>query len=108
MLVKVSELRDMEVVSIQDGRRLGLIMDIELDLDEGRILALILPEEPAGGFASFFKSSREIWIPYEQIYRIGVDVILVDLDGEFTVNRRPPEEEAAMPPAERDGKGEKN
>ena len=41
MLVKVSELRDMEVVSIQDGRRLGLIMDIELDLDEGRILALI-------------------------------------------------------------------
>ena len=44
----------------------------------------------------------------EYLIQNSVDVILVDLDGEFTVNRRPPEEEAAMPPAERDGEGEKN
>lgn len=83
MLIKVSEMRDMEVVSLHDGRRLGPIMDIEMDLDEGRILALILPEEPAGGFSSLFRSARELWIPYEQIYRIGEDVILVDITGEI-------------------------
>lgn len=83
MLIKVSEMRDMEVISLHDGRRLGPIMDIEMDLDEGRILALILPEEPAGGFSSLFRSARELWIPYEQIYRIGEDVILVDITGEI-------------------------
>lgn len=85
MLIKVSEMRDMEVISLHNGRRLGPIMDIEMDLDEGRILALILPEEPAGGFSSLFRSARELWIPYEQIYRIGEDVILVDITGEILI-----------------------
>ncbi|MDR1620624.1 MAG: YlmC/YmxH family sporulation protein [Clostridiales bacterium] len=83
MLIKVSEMKDMEVVSLHNGRRLGPIMDIEMDLDEGRILALILPEEPVGGFSALFRSAREFWIAYEQIYRIGEDVILVDVTGEL-------------------------
>jgi YlmC/YmxH family sporulation protein len=79
MLIKVSELRDMEVINIQDGRRLGLIMDIEMDLDEGYITSLILPDEPITGITALFRSSREILIDFEQIVKIGVDVILVDL-----------------------------
>jgi len=79
MLIKVSELRDMEVINVRDGRRLGLIMDLELDLDEGYILGLILPDEPITGITSLFRSSREIFIPYDQIIKIGVDVILVDM-----------------------------
>lgn len=78
MLIKISELRDMEVINVQDGRRLGLIMDIEMDLTEGYIVGLILPDEPITGITSLFRSSREIFIPFEQILKIGIDVILVD------------------------------
>jgi len=42
-MVKTSELKLREIVSITDGKRLGLIKDLELDLEQGRIEAIIVP-----------------------------------------------------------------
>ncbi|NLC37942.1 MAG: YlmC/YmxH family sporulation protein, partial [Clostridia bacterium] len=36
-MLKVSDLRMRDVINIVDGRRLGAIKDIDLDLEEGRI-----------------------------------------------------------------------
>jgi hypothetical protein len=36
MLVKASELRLLDVINISDGRRLGNVIDMEIDLDTGR------------------------------------------------------------------------
>lgn len=76
MLVKTSDLRMLDVVNIGDGRRLGNVYDIDLDVETGEILALILPGE--GGFFGFGRRP-DIEIPWNRIVRIGVDVILVDL-----------------------------
>lgn len=75
-MVKMSELRMREVVNVQDGRRLGLIKDVDIDLETGRIAALILP----GGsrFMGFIGRDEEVVVPWEKIVRIGVDVILVE------------------------------
>jgi len=78
-MVKISELRLREVVNITDGRRLGPIKDIDIDLDEGRINAIVLPF-PGARFIGFFSRENEIVIPWDKIIRIGVDVILVDLN----------------------------
>lgn len=77
-MVKISELRMREVVNITDGKRLGPIKDIDVDLEEGRITAVILPAYGAR-LMGFFSRESEIVIPWDKIVRIGVDVILVEL-----------------------------
>lgn len=76
-VLRISDLRMRDVVNISDGRRLGFLKDIDIDLELGRIKALVLPGE--GRFWSWFSTrSDDIVIPWERIKKIGVDVILVD------------------------------
>ncbi|MFZ5596356.1 MAG: YlmC/YmxH family sporulation protein [Bacillota bacterium] len=77
-MVKISDLRVREVVNVMDGRRLGPIKDIEIDLDEGRIRSIVL-SFPGARFIGLFSRENEIVVPWEKIIRIGVDVILVEL-----------------------------
>ncbi|MDW2798085.1 YlmC/YmxH family sporulation protein, partial [Clostridium boliviensis] len=44
-MIKISELQSKDVVSITDGRKLGQIHDLELDLREGQITAVVVPGE---------------------------------------------------------------
>ena len=74
-VILFSKLKEKEVVSITDGRRLGRIVDAEVDCDERRITAIILPQ--AGGRIAFFEKAEEWRIPWEMIACIGEDVILV-------------------------------
>lgn len=66
----------LDVVNIGDGRRLGSVYDLDIDVETGKILALILPGE--GGFFGLGRGP-DVEIPWERIVRIGIDVILVDL-----------------------------
>lgn len=76
MLAKVSDLQEREIVNVIDGRRLGPIKDIDIDIETGRITALILPG--SGKFLSLFNRRDDYIVPWEKIIRIGVDVILVE------------------------------
>ncbi|HBQ85004.1 MAG TPA: YlmC/YmxH family sporulation protein [Syntrophomonas sp.] len=76
-MVKISDLRMREVVNVLDGKKLGNIIDIELDLEGGRVIAFILPGRLRG--FSIFAKREEIIIPWEKIVRIGRDVILVEV-----------------------------
>lgn len=76
-MVKISDLRMREVVNVLDGKKLGNITDIELDLDGGRVIAFILPGRLRG--FSIFAKREEIVVPWEKIVRIGRDVILVEV-----------------------------
>jgi len=77
MLVRISDLRLRDVVNIVDGRRLGVIADLEIDLENGRIRALVVPG-PSSFWGLFGKDSDYV-IPWERIKKIGEDVILVEM-----------------------------
>lgn len=77
-LVKISDLRVKDVVNLADGRRIGLIGDFELDLESGRVTAIVVPGP--GRVLGFFGRERDLVIPWRQVKRIGIDVILVELD----------------------------
>jgi YlmC/YmxH family sporulation protein len=76
-MIKISDLRMREIVNVQDGRRLGLIKDIDLDLENGRIGAIILAG--SSRMMGFFGRDEEIVVPWEKIVKVGVDVILVEV-----------------------------
>jgi YlmC/YmxH family sporulation protein len=42
-VIKISELRLHDVINVNDGKRLGMIKDIDIDLDTGRVKSVILP-----------------------------------------------------------------
>ena len=73
MEVSYREIRCKDVISLNDGRKLGKIIDIVFDYPEGKIKAIVLPPEKSG----LFKSSGEIIVEFCQVERIGEDVILV-------------------------------
>jgi len=76
-MVRISDLRARDVVNILDGKKLGHIYDIELDLEIGKVTAIILPGRLRG--FSIFAKREEIIIPWKKIVRIGRDVILVEV-----------------------------
>jgi len=76
-VIKISELRARDVVNILDGKKLGNIIDIDLDLENGKVLALVLPGRLKG--FSIFSKREEVSVPWNKIIRIGRDVILVEV-----------------------------
>lgn len=80
-MIKTSELKLREIVNITDGKRLGIIKDLELDLEQGRIEAIIVPGP--GKFLGLFGKDNDYIIPWRNIKKIGVDVILVDLTNQI-------------------------
>jgi len=75
-VIKISDLRNRDVVNLLDGKRLGNIIDIDLDLENGKVVALVLPGRTRG---FLFSKREDIVVPWNKIVRIGRDVILVEV-----------------------------
>lgn len=66
-----------EVINLADGRRLGYVQDVEADFETGEITAIIVP----GTSKMFsFGAKNDIVIPWQNIRRIGDDIILVEIN----------------------------
>lgn len=74
--MRINELRDRDVVNVNDGKRLGVINDLDIDIENGNIKAIIVPG--AGGFMGVLGRKQDLTIPWEKIVKIGVDTILVE------------------------------
>lgn len=75
--MRASELQAKDVVNIVDGRKLGSIGDLDIDLESGLIRSIIIP--PTGRFFGLFPSGDEVVVPWSQIIKIGSDVVLIDM-----------------------------
>jgi YlmC/YmxH family sporulation protein len=64
-----------DVVNVANGKKLGHIADLEINLNTGKIEALIIPGQ--GRMLGFFARESDIVIPWRNIVKIGADVILV-------------------------------
>jgi YlmC/YmxH family sporulation protein len=60
---------------VADGKKLGNIGDIEINLSTGKIEAVIVTGN--GKVLGFFGREEDIVIPWKNIIKIGQDVILV-------------------------------
>ena len=75
------ELKSKQVINTVDGKCLGHISDIIFDVDCAKALGFVVPEQ-SSGFMGLFKSCKDIFIPFDCVCKIGVDVILVELYAE--------------------------
>ena len=72
----INDLRDKDVINVNDGKKLGCVTDVDIDVCNGRLVAIMVPGESRG---FIFGRCEEIRIPWDRIVKIGNDTILVDL-----------------------------
>lgn len=77
MEISFCQLKNKDVINVCDGKNYGSITDIIFDTCCGKILGLVVPCNR--NFFQIFKSSNDIFIPYNRICKIGKDIILVDI-----------------------------
>ena len=76
-MVRIYDLKQKEVINSKDCKRLGYIIDVEFDLKDGKLKKLIIPG-PSKMFGLFGRE-KEYQVNWDQIKKIGEDVILVDI-----------------------------
>jgi len=81
-LHSLNAMRNMEVIDILSGTKIGFIKDFKINCDDNKIISLILP----GEIKSWFGKEDEKEILWKDIIKIGTDVILVNTKDEVTVN----------------------
>ena len=73
-MLKITDIQAKDIVNLADGRLLGHINDIDINLETGRVEAIIVG---GGRMMGLFNRDEEIVIPWKNIVKIGSDVILV-------------------------------
>lgn len=76
MQCRMVNMRRKEVINICDGCRLGYVSDVDIQLPEGTVCAIIV-YGPCR-FFGLFGRGEEYYIPWDCIQRIGDDIILIN------------------------------
>ncbi len=72
----LSDLQSKDIISTKDGRRIGRIIDVEIT-PQGTIVYLIVEEKK--NLKKFMMQSGDTKVSFENITKIGEDVILVNM-----------------------------
>ena len=74
-MIKISELQIKDIVNTLDGKRLGNVEDIEINLRTGKIESITVANNK---MLSFLNKDEDTVIPWSKIKMIGEDIILVE------------------------------
>ena len=80
MSMKFTQLQCKEVICVSDGRRLGFITDVLVEVPEGNICAIVVPGPCK--ILGLFGRHEDFHIPWCCIKKIGPDIVLVDIKPE--------------------------
>ncbi len=75
---KATEFKNKEVINIRNGKRLGFVYDVEIDVTAGILKSIVVPGP--GKWLPWNGGKGDIVIFWDQIKIIGDDVILVDIE----------------------------
>lgn len=75
--MRLTDLQDKEIVDINTGKVMGTIIDVLFDCD-GKLRSLIV--EKSKFLISMFTTKDEIEVKWNQVEKIGEDIILVRLN----------------------------
>lgn len=75
-MLKLSDIREKEIININNGERMGYVYDFELNLEKGYIEGIVL--SGSSKVLGIFGKSSDMFIPWSSILKIGTDTILLD------------------------------
>ncbi|HCB99808.1 MAG TPA: YlmC/YmxH family sporulation protein [Ruminococcaceae bacterium] len=84
-LATIEELSGKDVINLRDGSRLGNVCDVQMDIHDGCVKALIIFGRPK--FFGLFGREEDIYVPWDNIDKFGEDTILVSCESSIRPNR---------------------
>lgn len=87
MICRIDELKNKQVVCMDDGFVLGFISDIELDTSDGTLKSIIIFGQSR--LFGLLGASEDIIIPWEQIAVIGPETVLVKAESKSYIRQLP-------------------
>ena len=85
-MMRIGDMKHKEIINTIDGSRLGYICDVEIDWSSGQVKKIIVPGP--GRVMGIFGRDVEYLIPWENIKKIGEDIILVELKQDMPFEER--------------------
>lgn len=77
MLFKISELGRKDIINIVDGAKLGPVKDMHLDLETGKVKALVLQSRKK--YFRLFGAGQDVVVSWDKVKKIGQDTVLVEV-----------------------------
>ncbi|MBO5477846.1 MAG: YlmC/YmxH family sporulation protein [Clostridia bacterium] len=71
------DFKQKEVINIKDGKILGFVIDVQADFENGEIRSIVVAR--TGKIFNTINSKTNVTVPWENIKKIGEDVILVEI-----------------------------
>ncbi|MGL4372303.1 MAG: YlmC/YmxH family sporulation protein [Turicibacter sp.] len=77
-IMTLSDIEEKDVINVVSGERIGFVSSLKIDTSSGQIIAITV--QPTVRFVSFFsKDESSVVVPWNQILKIGEDVIIVNV-----------------------------
>ena len=76
-MIRVSDIMDKEIINVKNGKKMGFITDIDIDVNEGKVVSFSTTGEGSGGF--FSRGMDVDVIFWNDILKIGCDTIIVNI-----------------------------
>ncbi len=73
---RLTDLRYKEVIDVEDGSRYGYVGDVEIDWEDGKVNALVIPGRLR--LLGLLGREEDVVVPFSSVRRFGEDIILVD------------------------------
>ncbi len=83
-MIRISDIMDKEVINVKNGKRLGYIMDIDIDLTEGKVVSFSISGSDTRGFFSRGNDGQVVF--WNDILKIGYDTIIVNIGSEINLD----------------------
>ena len=83
-MMRISDIMEKEIINVKNGKKLGFITDIDLDVENGKVSSYSI----TGSSGNFFSRGAEIdTVFWRDILRIGCDTIIVSIGSNFDKNQ---------------------
>ncbi|MFB1049651.1 YlmC/YmxH family sporulation protein [Paraliobacillus sp. JSM ZJ581] len=74
-MVTLTNMQLKEIILVENGEKIGMIVDLDIDEEKGRIIQLVVGTK--NKVIPLFGKQDELVIPWEDIVTVGSDVILI-------------------------------
>ena len=83
-MMRISDIMEKEIINVKNGKKLGFITDIDLDVENGKVSSFSI----TGSSGNFFSRGAEIdTVFWRDILRIGCDTIIVSIGSNLNKNQ---------------------
>ena len=83
-MIRVSDIMEKEIINVKNGKRMGFITDIDMDINEGKVISFSISGDSDEVF--FLEDTKKRQYFGMILLKIGCDTIIVNIGSELNLD----------------------